>query len=98
MGVPDLHNFEVRKVLAHDHEMADLERRKGKYKRQNSKAVVVGETNDVAEICVGPDCFDCFDDLLLFSIFRETTVYHEKGYKYGKAEHIEVKILVSISS
>jgi hypothetical protein len=96
MGVRDLQRFEAHKVLARDHEMADLERRKVKYKPEESKAIVVRETTDIAEICVGPDCFDFFDDLLLFSIFRETEVYHENGYKYGKAELVEVKILVSM--
>lgn len=92
MGVQ---KFEAHKVLAYEHEMAELEKRKAVYKIEDSMEMVGNDANDVAEICVRPDCFDCFDDMLLFSLFRETPVFHEKGYKYGKAEHIEVTILVS---
>lgn len=50
---------------------------------------------NMEEIFVSPDCFDFLDDLLLFSLFRHTTVLREKGYGYGRAEHVKVIVMVS---
>ena len=94
MGVALLAQFEAQSVLAPDNGKYGVEGQKQMQKRGDSKSIVLKETKHVAEIVVGPDCFDCFDDLLLFSIFRRTPVFHEKGYEYGGGEHIEVKILV----
>jgi hypothetical protein len=57
--------------------------------KQNEKQL------NMEEIFVSPDCFDFLDDLLLFSIFRQTTVLREKGYGYGRAELVKVIVMVS---
>lgn len=53
---------------------------------------------NMEEIFVSPDCFDFLDDFLLFSIFRHTTVLREKGYGYGKAEHVKVIVMSTLLS
>ncbi len=102
MGIPFRQRVQHRRVLPHDHKLTDLARRQDKHKQKNSKrdiVVVNGGQHDVntsvAESLVSPDCFDIFDDLLLFSVFRHTTVFREKGYGYGRAEHVKVMILAS---
>ena len=52
---------------------------------------------NIEEIFVSPDCFDFLDDLLLFCLFRRTTVLREKGYGYGKAEYVKVIVMVRTS-
>jgi hypothetical protein len=96
MGIDRLRTPGANKVLAHDDEMVTLERRKLKCQR-DSDDVVLKCSDDDAEICAGPTCFDLCDDILLFSLFRNAAVFHEKGYGYGKPEEIQVKILVSVS-
>jgi hypothetical protein len=95
MGIDRLKTSEANIVLAYDHEMLDIKRRKRGYTRDYSEEIVSGHSDDVPEICVGPDCFDICDDILLFSLFRNSHVFHEKGYGYGKPEQIQVKVLVS---
>jgi hypothetical protein len=61
---------------------------------QELVAETTQEDNSVARILVGPSCFDCLDDILLFSFFRDATVYDDRGYQYGIGKHIEVKVKV----
>lgn len=102
MGVSNKHQGHGhQKALGYDHESPDLDRSKRKPNQENpvdGLVVLNGKENsrntNVAEIFVNPDCFDLLDDLLLFSIFNRTTVLREKGYGYGRAEHVKVMILV----
>lgn len=96
MGISKPRNFEAHKVLAHEHELATLDRRRQiRYSISDSDDIVLRKNDDIAEICVVPNCFDLFDDVLLFSLFRDSAVFHERGYGYGKPEQIRVKVLVS---
>jgi len=83
------------KVLAHDHDMIELDRQIINDTRDDSENDVLHHRDSAAEICIGPSCFDLCDDVLLFSLFRNSHVFREKGYAYGKPEQIEVKVLVS---
>lgn len=86
MGVPDFHQTSTTLGAQHQHP-----------KTKKIELTVSPDAMDdgaIAEICTGADVFDCMDDCLLFSLFRNTTVLHEKGYNYGKGELIEVKVTV----
>ena len=83
------------RVLAHDHDMIELESQRINDTRDDSENDVLQHRDSAAEVCIGPSCFDLCDDVLLFSLFRNSHVLREKGYGYGKPEQLEVKILVS---
>jgi hypothetical protein len=42
-----------------------------------------------------PSIFDCIDDLLLNSFFRDTSFLTERAYHYGRGKKVVVKVTVS---
>lgn len=42
-----------------------------------------------------PSIFDCIDDLLLNSFFRDTSFLTDRAYHYGRGKKVVVKITVS---
>jgi len=98
MGVSEFQKYQAYNTLPCDHEWGGLPKRKLTYAVEHSNNLVspeVMDENAVADIYVEPDCFNCLDDLLLFSIFRKTRVLYAKGYNYGKPEQIEIQIKVT---
>lgn len=85
--------------------MLDVERRKNlSYTRDDSDndddddLTRNQKTKVATSICIGPTCFDLCDDVLLFSLFRNAQVFRDTGYRYGKPEQVQIKVLVSLSS
>lgn len=97
MGVIDIQRSGADKVLAYDHELEHLSKRKIKYvtePKSSKKKVQKRSSRFISNICVGPSCFDFMDDILLFSMFRHAPVYNDRGYKYGATEQVKVKVMV----
>jgi hypothetical protein len=44
-----------------------------------------------------PNIFDCIDNILLLSFFRDTSLFAENAYNYGRSEQIVVKMKVSVT-
>ena len=90
--------FEAHKVLAYEHELNQLSKKPLKYVSDSSNSVAIEKheaSSTISRICVGPSCLDFLDDILLFSLFRDTIVFNDKGYNYGAGEQVEVKVSVS---
>lgn len=96
MGIDRSKTSAAYKVLSYDHQMVDLERQRISYTRDDSESEALQHSGSTAEICTGPSCFDLCDDVLLFSLFRNSQVFREKGYGYGKPEQLDLKVLVSV--
>lgn len=95
----------VTSVSVQKHCRKHLKRRPGTRNTSDSRKVLdrtdrkQHELNtNMEEIFVSPDCFDFLDDLLLFCIFRRTTVLRERGYGYGRAEHVKVIVMSTLLS
>lgn len=98
MGEAKGERYLNRQRLARDNLLTKKSKKQVDDTRHTNMSMVVNGKleNTVSNICVGPNCFDILDDILLFSIFRDTLVLQHKGYNYGASEQIEVKVHVRV--
>ena len=96
MGLLRQESFTIRKIAPENtaQDATIKETKHNEIEKFPSTTINTVEDDGLARNLMFPSCFDCLDDMLIFSLFRGDIDIQERGYHYGIGKQVEVKVQV----